>query len=76
MASDEQFHRIEKRLAELELLALHYQREHADLNQVVLEQAREIDGLRRELAVLNERLKYWNRESSGPESEEPPPPHY
>jgi len=76
MASDEPLQRMEKRLAELELLALHYQREHADLNQVVLEQAREIDALRRELGVLNERLKYWNRESSGQASEEPPPPHY
>lgn len=68
--------RFEQRIAELEMRALHHQREFGDLNQVVLEQAREIDRLKQELMTLNERMKYWNRETSAPVSEEPPPPHY
>jgi uncharacterized coiled-coil protein SlyX len=58
------------------MLILHYQRDFAALSEVVLEQARAADHLRREVTTFNERLKYWRESSEQTTGEEPPPPHY
>ena len=65
---------IEERFIALESLAAEYERTVKDLSQIVAEQARQFDVLKREVFYLAQ-----NFDPSGavrPLSEEVPPPHY
>ncbi len=67
----------ESRLTELETLFTHMQRTIQDLDQVVVEQARRIDLLEREMRLLTSDLRTLrdaSREPRRPEDEVPP--HY
>ncbi|MCU0707876.1 MAG: SlyX family protein [Pirellula sp.] len=67
----------ESRLTELETLFTHMQRTIQDLDQVVVEQARRIDLLEREMRLLTSDLRTLRdayREPRRPEDEVPP--HY
>ena len=62
-----------ERLDALEIRIAHQDRTIAELNEVVTEQWRTIDGLSRTLARLIEEIRSLEPRREGPE---PPPPHY
>lgn len=61
------------RLDALEIRIAHQDRTIAELNEVVTEQWRRIDGLTRTVARLVEEIRSLEPRREGPE---PPPPHY
>jgi len=62
-----------ERLDALEIRIAHQDRTIAELNEVVTEQWRTIDGLSRTVARLIEEIRALEPRREGPE---PPPPHY
>ncbi len=64
---------VEDRLRELEIKITYQDQLLETLNQVIIEQGKEIEGLRKQVALLADRLQ------AAAETEEPandPPPHY
>ncbi len=61
------------RLEALEIRIAHQDRLIAELNEVVTEQWRLVDGLSRNVARLAEEVRSLEPRRDGPE---PPPPHY
>ena len=68
---DEQI--LEERLIEIESAIAIQEKTIDELNQVVIEQGRQIDRLIKQNLYLAELLK---NETVNPQSEETPPPHY
>ena len=66
----------ETRIAELEIRLSHQDRTIEELNETIVSQWHEIDGLKRKLGLLQERMEAVERDSSKPAGQEPPPPHY
>ncbi|HCU59257.1 MAG TPA: slyX family protein [Alphaproteobacteria bacterium] len=64
---------IDERLINIELMLTEQQRMLDDLNEVIINQGKEIDALKKENALLKTLLE---RETVKPLSEETPPPHY
>ncbi|TCO79740.1 SlyX protein [Plasticicumulans lactativorans] len=67
---------MEDRIIELEIRLAHHEVLLGDLNDVVVRQARELDRLARELALLREQVKAQAELNLAARGEEPPPPHY
>lgn len=68
---------LTRRLAELEERTAHQDKTIDELNEMVAEQWRAIEGLEERLRRLQDRLK--SLETEGPAAkpeDEPPPPHY
>ena len=69
--------RINARVVDLETLLTHLQRTLGDLDQVILAQQRQLEGLERKVAALSSDLNQFSssaREERKPEDEKPP--HY
>lgn len=64
------------RLTELEVRVAFQDQTLQGLNEVVTDQQRQIDRLRRELEVLKSRLAGLAPSAVIPQEEEKPPPHY
>ena len=62
---------VDERLVDLETRYTHLERQVADLSQVVFEQQRVIDALRRQLVELRDRSG-----AAGEPTPNDPPPHY
>lgn len=67
---------MEDRIIELEIRLAHHEVLLGDLNDVIVRQARELDRLTRELALLREQVKAQAELNLAARGEEPPPPHY
>lgn len=67
---------MEDRIIELEIRLAHHEVLLGELNDVVVRQARELDRLARELALLREQVKAQAELNLAARGEEPPPPHY
>lgn len=67
---------MEDRIIELEIRLAHHEVLLGDLNEVIVRQARELDRLARELALLREQVKAQAELNLAARGEEPPPPHY
>ena len=61
------------RIDALEIRIAHQDRQLADLNEVITEQWRVIDALKRQIAMLRDEMQSLTPGREGPE---PPPPHY
>lgn len=66
---------IENRIMELEIKNAHQEDTIEQLNQIVIEQQKNIDELVRNLKRLKTQLSNL-QEGSSKETPEPPPPHY
>jgi len=64
---------MDERVKELEIKVTYQERLLEELNQAVIEQGKELDGLRRKLALLTDRVKAHERPDEVPDE---PPPHY
>ncbi|MBR1915061.1 MAG: SlyX family protein [Alphaproteobacteria bacterium] len=64
---------VENRLEKIELALTVQQQMLDDLNDVIIEQSKEIDALKKENKMLKTLME---RETVRPLSEETPPPHY
>lgn len=64
---------VENRLEKIELALTVQQQMLDDLNDVIIEQSKEIDALKKENKILKTLME---RETVRPLSEETPPPHY
>ena len=67
---------MEHRIERLEETLALQDRMMEQLNQVVIEQQRQIDQLTRQITLLADRVKGLNLEENGGAGDEPPPPHY
>ena len=66
---------VEERIVAIELLMTHLERDLGVLNSVLLEQQKEIDGLKRMLGHLDDRLTRLADEDE-PRRADERPPHY
>jgi len=64
---------MEERLREMEIKVTYQERLLEELNQVVIEQGKELDGLRRRVELLTDRVKAATPPEEVPDE---PPPHY
>ena len=67
---------MKARIIELETRLAFQEQTIQELNGVLLEQQRQIDGLRRELERLQDRVGALGMSTVADPSEETPPPHY
>lgn len=67
---------MDDRLIELESRIAFQDHTLQELNEVIVRQQREIDGLRRELEALRDQFKALAPALVASRSEETPPPHY
>lgn len=67
---------METRLTDMETLLMHQENTIQQLNEVVREQQRMIDGLRAEVQLIKEHLQSLSPSVNRLPSEEEPPPHY
>ncbi|MXQ12610.1 SlyX family protein [Microvirga makkahensis] len=67
---------VNARLEALEVRVAYQDRVIEDLNQTVIDQWKKIDGLKRQLAELLDRVMEVEDSAAGPRAPEPPPPHY
>ena len=67
---------METRLTDMETLLMHQENTIQQLNEVVREQQRMIDGLRADVQLIKEHLQALTPSVNRLPSEEEPPPHY
>jgi SlyX protein len=66
----------EARIEALEVRVAYQDQMIEDLNQTVIAQWKQIDGLKRQLNELLDRVQEVEDNTGGPSAPEPPPPHY
>ncbi|MEE1611057.1 SlyX family protein [Microvirga sp. CF3016] len=66
----------EARIEALEVRVAYQDKMIEDLNQTVIAQWKQIDGLKRQLNELLDRVQEVEDNTGGPSAPEPPPPHY
>jgi len=64
---------MEDRVIELEIKISHQEHLLETLNQVIIEQGKELDGLKRRVELLTDRVKAAAQPEQEPDE---PPPHY
>lgn len=67
---------LEARIEALEVRVAYQDQVIEDLNQTVVAQWKQIDGLKRHLNELLDRVQEVEDHAGGPSAPEPPPPHY
>ncbi len=67
---------INARIEALEVRIAYQDQVIEDLNQTVIAQWKQIDGLRRQFGDLVNRVQEVEDNAGGPAAPEPPPPHY
>lgn len=67
---------IEQQLEKLETRFAFQDQEIQTLNDVIIRQQAQIDGLAEQLRILQDKMKDMNPDLVIPGSEEKPPPHY
>ena len=67
---------VEGRIEALEVRVAYQDQVIEDLNQTVIAQWKLIDGLKRQLNELLDRVQEVEDNAGGPSASEPPPPHY
>ncbi|UVF18060.1 SlyX family protein [Microvirga terrae] len=67
---------VEGRIEALEVRLTYQDQVVEDLNQTVIAQWKLIDGLKRQLNELLDRVQEVEDNAGGPSASEPPPPHY
>jgi SlyX protein len=64
---------MENRLTEIEMTLAHQQKMIDELNEVIIDQAKEISALQNKTRILKESM---NQEFMKKDEDETPPPHY
>jgi SlyX protein len=67
---------VQARIEALEVRVAYQDKVIEDLNQTVIDQWKKIDGLRRQLNEVLDRVQEVEDHPGGPSAPEPPPPHY
>jgi SlyX protein len=67
---------VQARIEALEVRVAYQDKVIEDLNQTVIDQWKKIDGLRRQLNEVLDRVQEVEDHAGGPSAPEPPPPHY
>ena len=67
---------VNSRIEALEVRAAYQDQVIDDLNQTVIDQWKQIDSLKRQLAEVLNRVQEAQDNAGGPTAPEPPPPHY
>ena len=67
---------MDEKLEELETRLAFQDQELQTLNDVIINQQSQIDGLEEKIRLLHEKMKDLKTETVIPASEETPPPHY
>ncbi len=67
---------LNARIEALEMRLAHQDRMLEDLNETITRQWKEIDGLNRQVARLDDQLREVQASAGAGEGPEPPPPHY
>jgi len=67
---------MEKKLADIETRIAFQDQELQTLNEVIIDQQKQIDRLHEKISLLEDKIRDLKTSSLTPEVEETPPPHY